>query len=510
MVQPIMSQVKSIVFLMLENRSLDNVLGWAYQHDAPQHVFPEGSAPAFDGLQAGSYQNPSYVWTGEVRNYPVVPVPANLGDDQDRVPAYDPYEELKAEGSWKGVMNQLFGSQDEISELPSAGAPPPPMRGFLQDYYASYMLSWQGLDSLWTYTPAQLPAINTLARGYAVSDRWFCSVPSQTNPNRAYSICGTSVGRESNLNLTAVEQFDVPTVFNALAQAGKSWGLYYTDIWKANRSYTEYTFPRISQVVSNVDIAPLSTFFERASLGTLPDFTYLEPTWGYGKGGFYRQGTDYHPPTHVLPGDTFLQSVYAAVRSSPQWDETLLIVTFDEHGGTFDHRGPPGSAINPDGLRGPSGFDFDRFGVRVPTLLISPFVRASTVFREPTGSQYPFDHTSFIKTLLLWAGADPGTVGMGARMPRAPTFEDILAPDHVNDLHVAAPPPAPPPPTPTITASHDEPPAGSGRPLDALFQGIPFASVRAILSENDGLAGILEDIHRFRQDPEGFEHSLDP
>ena len=509
MVTAIMPQVKTIVFLMLENRSLDNVLGWLYQDAAPQHVFPQNSPPAYDGLNAGPFQNPSYTWTRSVKNYPVVPVPGGLGADQDRVPAYDPYEELKVDGSWKGVLNQLFGNQDPIGGLPPADAQAR-MQGFLQDYYAWYMSGWKGLDILWTYTPAQLPAINGLARSYAVSDRWFCSVPSQTNPNRAYSLCGTSLGRESNLNLFAIEQFDVPTVFNHLARAGKSWGLYFTDVWQQDKSYTEYTFPQISQARGNSDVGDISNFFQRAQDGTLPDFTYLEPTWGYGKGELFKQGTDYHPPTHVLPGDRFLQAVYAAVRNSPQWGQTLLIVTFDEHGGTYDHCGPPPGAINPDGRTGPSGFAFDRFGVRVPTLLVSPFVRPSTVFRAPAGSPAPFDHTSFIKTLLLWAGVDPGSVDMGARMPKAPTFEGALAGDHVNDETVQVEPPAyglQSPPASGAPAG-EAPPAGSARPLDALFEGIPFAATRAIIATNDGLAGIQAATERYRQDPEQYEASL--
>jgi len=510
MVDAIMPQVKNIVFLMLENRSLDNVLGWLYQDPDPQHVFPDASSPSYDGLVAGRFQNPSYTWTGRVEDYPVVPVPGGLGDDQDRVPAYDPYEELKVSDSWKGVLNQLFGNQDTISGLPPAGGPPPQMLGFLQDYYAWYMSGWKGLDILWTYTPAQLPAINSLARQYAVSDRWFCSVPSQTNPNRAYSLCGTSLGRESNLNLFAIEQFDVPTVFNYLARAGKSWGLYFTDVWQQNKSYTEYTFPQISLATGDSDIGNISTFFQRAQDGTLPDFTYLEPTWGYGKGTLFKQGTDYHPPTHVLPGDQFLQAVYTAVRTSPQWGQTLLIVTFDEHGGTYDHCGPPGNAINPDGRKGPSGFNFDRFGVRIPTILVSPFVRPSTVFREPAGSPWPFDHTSFIKTLLLWAGVDPGSVDLGARMPKAPTFEGVLAGDHVNNETVQVEQPAYGLRVPTAAgaATEEAPPAGSARPLDALFEGIPFAATRAILATNSSMDGIQADTRRYREDPEKFEASL--
>jgi phospholipase C len=211
-----------------------------------------------------------------------VPVPTGLGADEDRVPAYDPYEEMKKSSSWKGVLNQLFGHQDVIPGLPAPAGGPADMKGFLQDYYSSYMIGWQGLDILWAYPPDQLPVINSLARNFAVSDRWFCSVPSQTNPNRAFSLCGTSLGRESNESIFATEQFDVPTVINYLAKAGKTWGLYFTDKWVGEKSYTEYTFPQIS--TAGGEFGTMAQFLARASDGTLPSFTYLEPAWGFGKG----------------------------------------------------------------------------------------------------------------------------------------------------------------------------------------------------------------------------------
>lgn len=508
----ILPQVKNIVFLMLENRSLDNVLGWLYEGSRPQNVFPAGSSPAYDGLEHGRYTNPSYTWTGAVKQYPVVPVPGGLGADQDRVPAYDPYEEMKVDDSWKGVLNQLFGNQDVIRGLPTSEGGPASMKGFLQDYYASYMAGWQGLDSLWTYTPQQLPVINQLARDFAVSDRWFCSVPTQTNPNRAYSICGTSLGRENNSNIWAVEQFDVPTVFNYLAQAGKSWGLYFTDTWKEGKSYTEFTWPQISHAGGNSDVGNISKFFDRAAAGTLPDFTYLEPTWGYGKGAFFKQGTDYHPPTHVTPGEHFLRDVYQAVRAGGQWDQTLLIVTFDEHGGTYDHVAPPWGAINPDGMNGRDGFKFDLFGARVPTLLISPFVAPSTVFRAPDGSPFPFDHTSFIKTLLLWAGVDLGQVQLGKRMLQAPTFEGVVQNKNVNPgppiVGTQAAALAQPLAAAAVAGADEGPPAGSARPLDAIFEGVGAAATRAIIEKSDNLADIQAEVGRYRQDPEKFEASL--
>jgi len=520
-----MPQVKNIVFLMLENRSLDNLLGWLYEKDNPQRVFPVDSNKIYQGLQTGRYFNPAYAWDGSVQNYPVTKIPGNLGSNWDRMPYYDPYEEMYAQLSWNGVMNQLFGDQDLISGPPSAPTLAR-MAGFLQDYYTSRMVTYQGLDILWTYTPDDLPVINGLARCYGVSDRWFCSVPTQTNPNRAYSICGTSLGRENNGYL-AVEQFDANTLFNSLANAGKSLGLYYTDVWMDNMSYTEYTFPHIQRIAkfdcananpvppNRIEVCNIAKFFQRAQSGTLPSFTYIEPTWGYGWDGMLaRQGTDYHPPTHLQPGEDFLRQVYSAVRNGKQWNQTLLIVTFDEHGGTFDHPSdlttPPWGATNPDGLNG-TYFKFDLFGVRVPTILISPFVYPSTVFRAPGGNanpnNVPFDHTSFIKTLLMWAGVDPQTAGFGRRMPKAPTFDYVLASTPVNPGQCVL---APPKAAAVAGVAEGAAAAAPGDSLNSLFEEVPFAVIKGIVGAdpNQRLSSIRAEIKRYKNDPKGFEESL--
>jgi phospholipase C len=491
-------QIKNIVFLMLENRSLDDVLGWLYSGSKPRHVFPPGSQPAYDGLLPDAFYNPAYTWTGAVRKYPVVPCPDNLGMNQDRVPAYDPYEPMRENAEWNGVMNQLFGDENRIKALPAGGTPR--MLGFLQDYYASYMVGWQGLDILWTYTPRQLPVLNGLAATYAVSDAWFCSVPTQTNPNRAYSICGTSLGRENNLRLNAVEQFDVPTVFNVMAGKGVTWGLYFTDVWKNKLSFTEYTFPHISKAPRG-DVGSIDDFVRRAKSGQLPAFSYLEPKWGYGKGTFFIQGTDYHPPSHVTPGERFVNEIYTALRNSPQWNQLLFVITFDEHGGTYDHVAPRRGAINPDGKDGVDGFKFDLFGVRVPTILVSPYVQGGTVFRAPAGSNYPFDHTSFIKTFLKWADVDPASANLGKRMPAAPTFEGVLSNTIVNEETFAMPQMM----SALDTANAGDAPAGAGHPLNDLCEGIPFSAVRAIIDASNSLPDVIENIARYKASPAAFE-----
>ncbi|HBU28286.1 MAG TPA: hypothetical protein DEB56_00065 [Thiobacillus sp.] len=502
---PVMPQIKNVVFLMLENRSLDNVLGWLYDKRAPQHVYPAGSPAAYDGLVAGRYHNPAHSVTG-VHSYPVEPIPAKY--QHDRVPAYDPYEAMREGAEWNGVMNQLFGNADPTKGIPSDGTPAQ-MLGFLQDYYARYMVEWQGLDALWTYTPEQLPRINSLAYQFAVSDRWFSSVPTQTNPNRAYSLCGTSLGREANQTLTAVEQYNVPTLINRLAEAGKHWGLYYEDIWQKGKCFTEYTFPQIS-AAKNGEVAMIEQFKAHAKAGSLPAFSYLEPKWGYGKGAIFTQGHDYHPPTSVAPGEQFLWDIYTALRNSPQWQDTLFIVTFDEHGGTYDHVAPPWGAINPDGIKGTKwGFDFKLYGARVPTLLISPYIAPQTVFRAPADSAQPFDHTSFIKTLLLWAGVNPANAGLGKRVPAAPSFDGVLADTIVNDGTVALQTlaggdAAPASATASLTAA---PPASS--PLNGHFDGMPFASVRAILNANDSMGEIEAAIAAFKENPARYESTLE-
>jgi len=339
MATPILPQIKNIVFLMLENRSFDNLLGWLYTGTTPPRNFwPANSPKQFNGLVFGRFSNPD----SNGKAIDVIPISDDIWKTGYAIPYRDPYEALRAGNSedprdpgdnWYGVMNQLFGNQQIIPGLPSPSSGIPQMKGFLQDYYSFSDGTWAGQDILWTYSSSQAKVINLLAGIHAVSDRWFCSVPSETNPNRAYSICGTSLGRESNLHWSAQEQFNTKTIFNWLAEANppKSWGLYFTDQWVGTKSYTEYTFPQMSQARGG-EIASLQTFYTRAKAGNLPAFTYLEPTWT----SLSADGTDYHPNSHIFPGENFLREIYLAITSGPQYrrKETLFIITFDEHGGT--------------------------------------------------------------------------------------------------------------------------------------------------------------------------------
>lgn len=419
---PVMQQIDTIVFLMLENRSLDNVLGWL-QTASNVTYFPEGSPQSFDGLTSNtsnSYQSRPYYAAQGTSGY-VEPC---------RVPAFDPYEPLEH------VQVQLYA--DAYGNMPQGDfwSETPAMTGFVWDYNSGPNCT-PG-EVMGAYSSAQLPVLYGLAQNYAVSDRWFCSVPTQTDPNRAFSICGTSLGAEDNSDISSSTFTNANTIFNVLGHAGKSWGVY----WQMDNPlatgepivswapYTSYYFSKLNQA-PNGGVYQWSSFLDALANGTLPNFCYLEPYWGGGGGidcsawvGI--QGNDYHPPAWVGPAEASLNALYTAIVNSPQWKSMLLVITFDEHGGTFDHVPPP-AAVPPDGNVGRTGFAFDRMGARVPTILVSPFIAGPTVFRAPSGSSYDFDHTSFLATFCKWAGIDPASAGLGARTSVAPTFEGVLS-----------------------------------------------------------------------------------
>jgi phospholipase C len=464
---------------MLENRSLDNVLGWLYpdaQHQ-PESIIGLDASPYYEGLQRGPHSN----------RYGDRTLPVTRGTHGKtgfswiaaqplRVPGMDPNER------YEHVNQQLFGSPGHSAPNNPPYGTPAKMAGFAEDYGA-WWETWEQLEQIMeAYSPEQLPILNGLARAYAVSDAWYSSVPTQTNPNRAFSLCGTSLGRVNNNSLLAVEQFETKTLWNALPK-DTSWGIYHQDIWHEGQCYTQYTFPRCSEALDTGEVAPIATFYSKARAGELPNFSYLEPKWGYGLGTldgfacgkfmgtvFGTQGNDYHPPTWLGPGEYFLNEVYTALTANRKaWARTLLIVTFDEHGGTYDHVDPRWGAITPDEHRGPDGFAFDRYGVRVPTLLISPRVASGTVFRSAK-PQLQYDHTSVIATLLRWRGVDPASAGLGARVARAPTFEGVLTDRCRDDV-------------PTFTVPEGYAEQGKQCCIDTQPSSVPIGVMRSLVED---------------------------
>jgi phospholipase C len=367
-----LSSIEHIVVLMLENRSFDHMLGFLYS--ASGNVSPAGDA--FDGLTGAEFNPDS--------NGNPIPVSQIAGTDPNAylMPGADPGEGYSATNS------QIFGTPT---------APNPPVatnQGFVTDY--SYTLGWEAKenwsivagsgadDIMGMFTPDLLPVLSGLARGYAVCDQWFASVPTETLPNRAFVNAGTSQGF---MNDKTTNKYTCPTIFGLLSKNSISWAIYgYVD-----PPLTRLDFPDTTNAPDS-NFGLFTDFQAAAAKGTLPSYTFLEPSWD-------ASGNSQHPNFNVALGEKLIHDVYYALFNGPDWNQTLLIITYDEHGGCYDHVPPPQGATPPDNSIGEDdGFNFTRFGLRVPTVLVSPFIAPGTVFRVPAGTT-PLDHTSILKTV---------------------------------------------------------------------------------------------------------------
>jgi phospholipase C len=281
------------------------------------------------------------------------------------------------------------------------------------------------------FSTAQLPVISALAANYAVSDAWFSSVPSDTWPNRAFFHAGTSNGNVVNGALPNPFDWDVRNIFNVLEDIGASWRVYHDTVIVP--SLTWLMFPNL-WIYSLDHFSFFDTFKSDCANGTLPQYSFLEPS-------FLVNPNDEHPPHDVIAGEQFLHDLWQAVSQSPAWPETLLMITFDEHGGIYDHVHPPFGAATPDAKSNPGkeGFTFNRFGVRVPAILVSPWIQAGTVFRSPIAT--PYDHTSMLATLRDWLQIPTDKMLTSARIAAAPTLEQVLTLQEARtDLPVIPPP----------------------------------------------------------------------
>ena len=372
-------QIKHIVQLMLENRSFDQMLGFLYANN--NNLSPANQP--FEGL-TGKESNPDDAGR-EVKVFKI--------DHNTKHPYFMPGAD-PGEG-FHNTNYQLFLTDD-----PSPGQVPS-NRGFVTNFKASIasdkarhfkdsLPDTVQSDIMGMYAPEMLPVMSGLARGFAVCDHWFASVPTQTIPNRAFASAATSQGHLDN----TVKVFTCTSIFGRLSAANIDWGIY-----GYNRDpLTRMDFPD-TQHADESHFGHFRDFKDKAAAGTLPAYTFLEPSWNAG-------GNSQHPNYDVALGEQLIHDVYYALRNGPGWNDTLLAITYDEHGGNFDHVPPPWGAVPPDNSVGEWSFDFTRFGVRIPALLVSPRIAAGTVFRAKTGT---IDHTSLLKTIELRWGIAPLT-----------------------------------------------------------------------------------------------------
>ena len=389
-----LAAIQHIVVLMLENRSFDHMLGLLYA-DAG-NVSPTGQP--FEGL-TGHESN----LDASGKRVVVFPIGPTTHNDYF-MPGADPGE------GYQATNLQLFGTG---TPGPSAT---PANQGFLSNFAAT--LGWESKKKGWKplpgtvasdimgiYTPAMLPVLSGLAKGYAVCDHWYSSVPTETMPNRAFACAATSQGHMDDRTKT----YTSTSIFGLLTTHAIDWKIYGYD----TSPLTRLNFPDTTNAPAG-RFGLFTDFQADTAAGKLAAFTFLEPSWG-------ATGNSQHPNYSLALGEQLIYDVYHALRTGPAWNQTLLIVTYDEHGGCYDHVAPPQTATPPDHSAGEFGFDFTRFGVRVPTVLVSPLIAPGTVFRAPPGAM-PCDHTTILKTVQArW-----GLPALTARDAAAPAVAGVL------------------------------------------------------------------------------------
>eukprot|EP00604_Paraphysomonas_vestita_P002784 CAMPEP_0174820892 /NCGR_PEP_ID=MMETSP1107-20130205/5012_1 /TAXON_ID=36770 /ORGANISM="Paraphysomonas vestita, Strain GFlagA" /LENGTH=320 /DNA_ID=CAMNT_0016037107 /DNA_START=265 /DNA_END=1224 /DNA_ORIENTATION=+ len=279
------------------------------------------------------------------------------------------------------------------------------------------------------------PIINTLAKQFAVFDKWFCSLPGPTDPNRAFAMSGTSTGVTTNFNGTLWKQ---QSYFDYLRENNRTFAGYYQhDLW-ALGYFEDLHDPINSQNIHELD----EKFYDDVASGNLADFIWLQPRMSTLSENIVP--TWQHPDASIREGERLIKQIYEAIRSGPKWNETLFLITYDEHGGFYDHVTPPSEGVPaPDDSIASNGFLFDKLGVRIPTIAISPWISAGTVVHEylPNEQTTPtsaFDSTSILATAnKLFGLTQQGIPPLGKRMAWANTFTTLF--DELNEPRTDCP-----------------------------------------------------------------------
>jgi phospholipase C len=269
-----------------------------------------------------------------------------------------------------------------------------------------------------------LPFYYALANDFAIGDRYFSSVQGPTFPNRFYLYAGTSFGHIDN-DPPPPGGYTQPTVFRSMTGAHVSWKIYNP---AGDGGYAGAFFADVRQHLENS--APIDQFFADAKAGRLPQVSFVDP------GGSQSE----HPPDNIQVGEAFSASIVEALLGSPNWHDSAMFLTYDEHGGFYDHVPPP-AAPPPDDIPPSAGsgpWTFNQYGVRVPLIVISPYTMGHDV------SHTVYDHTSLLRFIEVRFGL-PSLTNRDAQARPLLDFFDFSHPD------LLTPPALPPAP---IDAAH--------------------------------------------------------
>ncbi len=354
--EDLLQSVDHFVVLMMENRSFD-------------HYF--GSLKLVEGREVDGLDGTESNLDSSGNPYVVSPAISSVTLEDP------PHSWNRSHAQWNDGANDGF-----VTEYEDRGAPDlaEVMRYYVRD---------------------QLPVHYAMADNYVVCDRWFSSVMAGTWPNRFYLHLATARGRMSN---DAIEK--TRSVFDALNDAGVSNKYYFSDLPTPFTYGAGASFPKVE-----------TEFFDDAANGTLPSFSMIDPVFG----ALNMMGrNDDHPPADVNAGQAFIATIHNALAASPQWNKTMLIITYDEHGGFYDHVSPPTTT---DELP-----EFRQLGFRVPTVIAGPMVKQGAI------DSTMLDHVSVISTVTKRFGLEP----LNTRVEDTNDFSSVIDPEFAQNPRPAA------------------------------------------------------------------------
>jgi phospholipase C len=374
---------------MMENRSFDHMLGSLKTVD-----------PRIDGV-TDQLSNP------DTTGAPVKPQP--LAEFQGQLDP-DPDHHFPA------VDLQIFGGDTSPNRVAN-------MQGFVKSYFNQQKDVGHSQKIMYYFAQNELPVLTTLALEFAVFNRWFASIPGPTICNRAFAHYGTSFGRVDMNPIYLNEPFK--SIYDRLINANPrhTAKLYYYD--------TTSSTMEVANLLQNQPelFGTYQQFLDDCSNGNLPEYSFIEPNYNdHDSDSGEEVANDQHPDHNVQAGELFIASVYNAIKQNPNlWQSTTLLVVYDEHGGIYDHVVPP--ACTPDQFTASANdtgtgqpFPFDRLGVRVPAILISPWIPKGTVVDRT------FDHASIPATITKFF--------LGEYSPRSPreTSADVFIEPNVANV----------------------------------------------------------------------------
>lgn len=375
-----MTAITNIFVLMLENRSFDHMLGFSGIRGTDAETGQPTTINGLTGKETNSYRGGTY----------------QVSQPADESMPVDPGHEFL------DVLEELCGSTASYA----AGGAYPPINssGFVSDYAFSHTSDEGNApgnygEIMKCFSPAQLPVLNALATSFAVCDNWHASIPGPTWPNRLFAFAASSGGLDHSPSSDEMLTWETAdglafangTIFDSLKKN------FPKDAWKI---YSGDNFPIVAALkgITLFDFSRYEDFATAVAKPTYPwRYTWIEPNYGNMVSGTFRGGNSQHPLDGVTPGEKLIKDTYETIRNSPHWDTSLLIITWDEHGGFYDHAVPP-DAIAPGDTQPKSkynqyGFTFEKYGVRVPAVVVSPLIPANLIDHRL------YDHSSIPKTV---------------------------------------------------------------------------------------------------------------